>query len=102
MKKIIFVPAILFAIAVVFFSAGCSQEKNSAPAVAPVLVVKATATNVPVEIQPSPIGHVVAYSSVTMRPQVGGILQQIHFKEGAEVKSNTLLFTIDPRPSQAA
>jgi len=26
----------------------------------------------------------------------------VHFKEGDEVKSNALLFTIDPRPSQAA
>jgi multidrug efflux pump subunit AcrA (membrane-fusion protein) len=26
----------------------------------------------------------------------------VHFKEGSEVKSNALLFTIDPRPTQAA
>ena len=45
-------------------------------------------TNVPVQIQPQPVGHVVAYSTVTIRPQIGGILQQVHFKEGAEVKSN--------------
>jgi len=100
--KIIFLPAILFTLATAVFFAGCSQKKNSAPAGAPVLVVKAAATNVPVEIQPQPIGHVVAYSSVTVRPQVGGILEQVHFKEGSEVKSNALLFTIDPRPSQAA
>jgi multidrug efflux system membrane fusion protein len=37
-----------------------------------------------------------------VRPQTGGVLQQIHFKEGTEVKSNALLFTIDPRPAQAA
>jgi multidrug efflux system membrane fusion protein len=29
-------------------------------------------------------------------------VQQVHFQEGAEVKSNALLFTIDPRPMQAA
>lgn len=81
---------------------GCSPaEKNSAPA-APVLVARAFTTNVPVEIQPQPVGHVVAYSTVTIRPQVGGILQEVHFQEGAEVESNALLFTIDPRPMAAA
>jgi len=38
---------------------------------------------------------------VTVHSQIGGILQQVNFTEGAEVKSNDLLFTIDPRPAQA-
>jgi multidrug efflux system membrane fusion protein len=102
MKKISFVPAILFALAIAIFFAGCSQKKDSAPAGSPVLVAKAMATNVPVEIQPQPIGHVMAFSSVAMHSQINGVLQQIHFKEGSDVKSNALLFTIDPRPMQAA
>jgi multidrug efflux system membrane fusion protein len=55
-----------------------------------------------VQIQPEPVGHVMPYSTVTIRPQIGGVLQQVHFKEGAEVKKGDLLFTIDPRPPQAA
>lgn len=97
MRKIF--PALAIVLAIIF--AGCSK-KNNAPPVATVLVAKSFATNVPVEIQPQPVGHVVAFSSVAVRPQIGGVLQQIHFKEGAEVKSNALLFTIDQRSAQAA
>jgi multidrug efflux system membrane fusion protein len=82
--------------------AGCSGGAKKSAAGPPVLVAQAFTTNVPVLIDPPPVGHVVPYSSVTIRPQIGGILQQVHFQEGAEVKSNALLFTIDPRPMQAA
>ncbi len=100
MKKILF-PSI-FALAAIL-AGGCSGgSSKKSGADAPVLVAKAIATNVPVQIDPPPVGHVMPVSSVTIRPQVGGILQQVHFKEGSEVKSNALLFTIDPRPSQAA
>ncbi|HEU6446968.1 MAG TPA: efflux RND transporter periplasmic adaptor subunit [Verrucomicrobiae bacterium] len=84
-------------------AAGCSrnepQQKSTA---APVLVAKSFLTNVPVQIQPQPVGHVTAYSSVTVHSQIGGILSAVHFQEGDEVKSNALLFTIDPRPMEAA
>ena len=66
------------------------------------LVAQAVETNVSVQIDPLPVGHVMAYSTVTVRPQVGGIINQVHFKEGQEVKAGDLLFTIDPRPTQAA
>ena len=79
-----------------------SGQKAAAPAGAPVLVAQASTTNVPVQIEPPPVGHVVAYKSLAVHPQVGGVLQRIYFNEGAEVKSNALLFTIDPRPMQAA
>jgi multidrug efflux system membrane fusion protein len=82
---------------------GCSRGKSRAgSAGAPVLVAQVTITNVPVQIQPPPVGHVAPYSTVTIRPQIGGILSQVHFQEGQEVKKGDLLFTIDPRPSQAA
>ncbi|HEY5298336.1 MAG TPA: efflux RND transporter periplasmic adaptor subunit [Verrucomicrobiae bacterium] len=81
---------------------GCAKKKPAAPAGVPVTVAKAFATNVPVQIDPPPFGHVTVYSTVAVHSQIGGILQQVHFQEGSEVKSNALLFTIDPRPSQAA
>jgi multidrug efflux system membrane fusion protein len=67
-----------------------------------VLVAKSFETNVPVQIDPPPVGHVMPVSTVTVHSQIGGIISEVHFKEGNEVKSNALLFTIDPRPSQAA
>src|SRR6185437_2289886 len=82
--------------------AGCSQKNSPSNPGAPVLAAKSFVTNVPVQIQPQPVGHVLPLSSVAIHPQIGGVLQQVHFKEGAEVKSNDLLFTIDPRPAEAA
>jgi multidrug efflux system membrane fusion protein len=38
---------------------------------------------------------------VSVRAQVGGELQQVHIKEGQDVRKGDLLFTIDPRPLQA-
>ena len=83
---------------------GCSDgaKKAAGGAGAPVLVARAIETNVPVLIDPPPVGHVMPYSTVTIRPQVGGVLSQVHFQEGQEVKKGDLLFTIDPRPMQAA
>jgi multidrug efflux system membrane fusion protein len=83
---------------------GCSGDakKGAGDAGAPVLVAPAVETNVPVQINPPPVGHVMPYSTVTIRPQVGGVLSRVHFQEGQEVKKGDLLFTIDPRPTQAA
>jgi multidrug efflux system membrane fusion protein len=83
---------------------GCSDgaQKGAGGAGAPVLVAQAVETNVPVLINPPPVGHVMPYSTVTIRPQAGGVISAVHFQEGSEVTSNQLLFTIDPRPMQAA
>jgi multidrug efflux system membrane fusion protein len=37
-----------------------------------------------------------------VRPQVGGTITQVHFNDGDMVKAGQPLFTIDPRPYQAA
>jgi multidrug efflux system membrane fusion protein len=99
--KYILIPAVVALVAAIL-ACGCSGKKPSAPSGAPVLVAKAAETNVPVEIDPPPVGHVTAISMATVHSQIGGIISEVNFKEGSEVKSNDLLFTIDPRPSQAA
>jgi membrane fusion protein, multidrug efflux system len=99
-KISILAPAI-FVLVVTILAGGCSGKKNIAPAGAPVLVAQAFETNVPVQIDPPPVGHVTPVSTVTIHSQIGGIINEVHFKEGSEVKSNDLLFTIDPRPAQA-
>ncbi|HEY3349767.1 MAG TPA: efflux RND transporter periplasmic adaptor subunit [Thermoanaerobaculia bacterium] len=48
------------------------------------------------------IGNVEAYATVAIRALASGELVKIHFKQGQEVKKGDLLFTIDPRPLQAA
>jgi membrane fusion protein, multidrug efflux system len=46
-------------------------------------------------------GWVEAVDTVAVRARVGGYLDSIHFKDGAEVQKGDLLFVIDPRPYQA-
>ena len=84
--------------------AGCSPSKPPAKANAPVpvLVAAATVHTVPVLVEPPPVGHVLPLQSVTIRPQIGGIISRVHFAEGQAVKAGEALFTIDPRPAQAA
>jgi RND family efflux transporter MFP subunit len=43
-----------------------------------------------------------AVESVEVRARVSGYLQSIHFQDGALVRKGDLLFTIDPRPYEAA
>ena len=47
-------------------------------------------------------GRLAAVDSVEIRPRVSGYLKSVHFEDGALVKRGDLLFTIDPRPYEAA
>lgn len=66
----------------------------------PVTVAVAEGRPMPVEI--SEIGSVMAYSTVSVRAEVSGILTAVHFRKGQEVKKGDVLFTIDPRPFDAS
>lgn len=55
-----------------------------------------------VPLQLRAIGTVEAYSVVTIKSQVGGELNRVYFTEGQDVTKGDLLFTIDPRPYEAA
>ncbi|MFP5449425.1 MAG: efflux RND transporter periplasmic adaptor subunit [Alphaproteobacteria bacterium] len=47
-------------------------------------------------------GRFEAPERVEVRARVGGYLQGVHFKDGQNVRKGQLLFTLDPRPAQAA
>lgn len=47
-------------------------------------------------------GKLVAVDQVDIRPQVSGLIESIHFSDGAMVNKGDLLFVIDPRPYEAA
>jgi multidrug efflux system membrane fusion protein len=85
----------------IFFSA-CSNEKQGKPVSAPIPVTVSTTTQKTVPVQLRAIGNVQAYSTVTVKSKIGGELVRVHFKEGQDVKKGDLLFTIDPRPYEAA
>jgi membrane fusion protein, multidrug efflux system len=65
----------------------------------PVLV--ATAARKTMAIQLRAVGNVEAFSTVSVKSQITGVLTEAHFKEGQNVKKGQLLFTIDPRPLEA-
>jgi len=91
-------------LAALLLANGCAPKdppKAARPPV-PVLTAQAAITNVLVRMDPAPVGHVLPCSTVTVHSQIGGLISGVHFQEGQEVKKGDLLFTIDPRPSQAA
>lgn len=102
----IFLSCILFPMAAAFFLglvSGCSEGKSEAPKApppVPVTVAKVVRRDVPVELKA--IGNVEAYSIVSIKSRTGGELLKVHFQEGQEVSKGDLLFTIDPRPYEAA
>ncbi|HTW63880.1 MAG TPA: efflux RND transporter periplasmic adaptor subunit [Bryobacteraceae bacterium] len=67
----------------------------------PVPVVVATVSQRDVPINVDVIGNVEAYSTITVKAQVGGELTKVSFREGDFVKKGDLLFTIDGRPLEA-
>ncbi|MES1255530.1 MAG: efflux RND transporter periplasmic adaptor subunit [Acidobacteriota bacterium] len=66
----------------------------------PVVTARVTQKDVPVDI--SAVGNVEAYTTIAVRSQVTGILDQVAIHEGDMVKKGDLLFRLDARPFQAA
>ena len=92
-------------IALLLAAAACSKEGSEPkaaprPQVVPVAVAPVEQKSVALLVQA--IGTVEARAVVSVRAQVGGELLRIHFKEGQDVKRGEVLFTIDPRPLEAA
>lgn len=48
------------------------------------------------------VGRFEAVQTVDVRARVGGYVQAVHFRDGQMVRRGQLLFTLDPRPAQAA
>src|SRR5260370_17894718 len=69
---------------------------------APVPVVVATVSQKDVPVNVEVIGNVEAYSTITVKAQVGGQLEKVSFREGEFVKKGDLLFNIDSRPFEGA
>ncbi len=66
----------------------------------PVVTAKVLERDVPVDI--AAIGNVEAYTTISVRSQVTGQLQEAMFREGDFVKKGQPLFSIDRRPFEAA
>ncbi|HEV3139811.1 MAG TPA: biotin/lipoyl-binding protein, partial [Vicinamibacterales bacterium] len=68
--------------------------------VAPVVTAKVAEKDVPVDI--ASIGNVEAFTTISVRSQVTGQLQETFFREGDFVKKDAPLFALDRRPFEAA
>ena len=96
---------ILFAVLVVFFSwRFYLHYKNAAtaaqPPPRPVTVANVTTQDVPLYLDE--IGTCTAHETVQVQAQITGQIMARNFQDGADVKKGDLLFSIDPRPYQAA
>src|SRR5687768_7135172 len=81
---------------------GCSKPPGGRPEPPPAPVTVATVAKKTVPVRVRTIGSVKTLASVAVRPRVGGPLAGVFFKEGDYVEENEILFTIDPRPYEAA
>ncbi len=84
---------------------GASGCRKAAPPAferppAPVHVAEALARDVPVYLDE--VGRSVAPLVVEVRPRVSGEIVAVHFQDGADLAAGDPLFSIDPRPFEAA
>jgi len=77
-----------------------SEVKAAQPTARPASVVKVVTKDVPLYLDE--IGTCAAYETVQVQAQVSGQIIARHFQDGSDVKKGDPLFTIDPRPYQAA
>jgi membrane fusion protein, multidrug efflux system len=82
------------------FQRGVGTSGTAQAPVRPVTVAKVVAKDVPLYLDE--IGTCAAYETVQVQAQINGVIIGRHFQDGSDVKKGDLLFTIDPRPFQAA
>jgi multidrug efflux system membrane fusion protein len=81
-------------------SRGAMAKANAGPPPVPVVIGEARTQQVSEELRA--VGQVEAFSTVAVKSQVTGVVTAARFREGADVHKGDLLFTIDPRPFEAA
>jgi len=96
---------VLFAVLAVLvllrtFQRGVSALKPAQAPARPVTVAKVVTKDMPLYLDE--IGTCAAYETVLVQAQVTGVIITRNFQDGSDVKKGDLLFTIDPRPFQAA
>jgi len=92
--------AVALIVALVVSLTACSGKKQGPPPTVPVTVAQ-------VQVQPEPlslnvVGTVEPIEAVAIKAQVGGVVTEVNFTEGQDVRAGQLLMQIDPRPFKAA
>jgi multidrug efflux system membrane fusion protein len=91
----------LWATGIVHLPQAAAGQPDAMAAAAPVPVSVARVLEKSVTEWDEFSGRVQAIDHVEIRPQVSGIIEQVHFNDGQLVTKGDMLFTIDPRPFQA-
>lgn len=100
-KRLYLIGGGILLILLVWFWRGGGEEKAMPERPArPVAVAQVTQEDVPLYVDE--IGTCAAFASVQVQAQVSGRILERHVQDGADVKKGELLFTIDPRPYEAA
>ena len=85
------------AIGCLAFLAGC-KEKNQFVAAPPAKVTVINPVQRPVTRYLEVTGIAAAVNSVDLMARVQGVLEEVNYKDGSEVKQGTNLFIIEPKP----
>src|SRR6266403_2005889 len=80
---------------------GCAKKDSPAFERPPAPVTVASAISLDVPYYLDEVGRCVAREVVSVQPEVSGRITEIHFTDGADLKKDDPLFTIDPRPFKA-
>lgn len=83
-------------------AAACNQESASKPPQGPPQVEVITVSTQTVADEPEFIGQAESSRPAEIRSQVTGLLKEILFREGRDVKRGDPLYRIDPIPFEAA
>src|SRR5579884_2900391 len=87
-------------VAVLCLFAGCAKQQAAKSPPVPVQIAAAEKIAAPLTVEAN--GVVEPLRTVAVLPQVGGTLVNVAFNEGDDVQQGQVLFTIDPRPFEAA
>lgn len=79
---------------------GCGKKEAPPPPPPDVKVATVLQKDVPIYVEA--IGQTRGSTEIEVRARVEGFLQTVDFKEGFPVRKGQLLYTIDPRPFEAA
>lgn len=98
--------AVLIGVVAALAGYGCGKAQgskvpmNGPKEAAPVRIGVVEQRQLPVQL--SNFGRVEAYTTISVRAQVGGELTKVCFNEGDVVEKDQVLFIIDPRPYEVA
>ncbi|HTX66522.1 MAG TPA: efflux RND transporter periplasmic adaptor subunit [Opitutaceae bacterium] len=91
------------ALAFLLLAAGCGRSRTGVglgPPAVPVQIGRAVRQTLP--ITQAAIGTVQTLRTVTVKSQVDGVIESIHFREGQDVQAGDLLAALDHRPFENA